>query len=79
MGPIVPEVWFALVYGGFLLLVAHSLDLLARRRAARSTTAAAGGFSYHEDHDAWTCSEDQWLWPMSFDPDNRVTRYRASP
>ncbi|MBC7442007.1 MAG: hypothetical protein H7311_05745, partial [Ramlibacter sp.] len=47
--------------------------------AARSTTAAAGGFSYHEDHDAWTCSEDQWLWPMSFDPDNRVTRYRASP
>ena len=40
---------------------------------------ASGGFSYHEDHDAWTCPEDQWLWPQSFDPDNRVMRYRGSP
>jgi len=73
------EVWFALVYGGFLLGVAHVLDLLARRTATRSTSMRSGGFSYHEDHDAWKCSEDQWLWPVSFDPGNRVTRYRASP
>ena len=73
------EVWFALVYGGFLLIVAHVLDLLARRTATTATAARAGDFTYHEDHDAWKCSEDQWLWPISFDPDNRVTRYQASP
>lgn len=74
-----PDVWFALGYGGFLLLVAHVLDILARRTAAATTSARSGGFEYHEGHDAWTCSEDQWLWPISFDPENRVTRYRASP
>jgi hypothetical protein len=25
------------------------------------------------------CPQDQWLWPHSFDPDQRVMRYRASP
>ena len=79
MASINPEVWFALVYGGFLLAVAHVLDLLARRTATKSTAMRSGGFDYHEDHDAWKCSEDQWLWPISFDPDNRVTRYQASP
>lgn len=79
MGAIDPEVWFALAYGGFLLLIAHVLDILARRTATSTSNARSGGFSYHEDHDAWKCSEDQWLWPISFDPDNRVTRYRASP
>ena len=39
----------------------------------------SGGFVYHEDHDAWLCPEDQWLWPRSFDPDNRIMRYRGSP
>ena len=38
-----------------------------------------GGFVYHDDHDAWQCPEDQWLWPTSFDPDNRVMRYRGTP
>ena len=74
-----PEVWFALVYGSFLLLVAHVLDLLARHTATRTTAAKAGGFTYHEEHDAWKCSEDQWLWPIVFDPEHRVTRYQASP
>jgi hypothetical protein len=78
MGAINSEVWFALTYGAFLLIVAHILDLLARRTATKTTAARSGGFSYHEDHDAWKCSEDQWLWPISFDPDNRVTRYQAS-
>lgn len=79
MGAIDPEVWFALAYGGFLLLVALVLDLAARRTATNSSNARQGGFSYQQDHDAWKCSEDQWLWPISFDPENRVTRYRASP
>lgn len=72
------EVWFAIGYGVFLLLVAHVLDLLAKRTATQTTAARSGGFSYHDEHDAWKCSEDQWLWPISFDPENRVTRYQAS-
>jgi hypothetical protein len=73
------EVWLAVGYGVFLLLVAYVLDLAARRTAARSSRGRAGSFTYHADHDAWMCPEDQWLWPQSFDPDNRVMRYRASP
>ena len=79
MALIDPEVWFAIVYGIFLLLVAHILDHLARRTATRTNDWRSGGFIYHEDHDAWMCPEDQWLWPISFDPDNRVMRYRATP
>lgn len=79
MASIDPAVWFAVCYGIFLLLVAHVLDRLAQRTATRTNDWRSGGFSYHEDHDAWMCPEDQWLWPMSFDPDNRVMRYRAAP
>lgn len=73
------SVWLAVGYGPFLLLVAFALDALARRTASRSTDWHTGGFTYHEDHDAWVCPEDQFLWPESFDPDHRVMRYRASP
>jgi hypothetical protein len=64
-----------------LLLVglAYAIDGLARRAASVAEGGASGGFTYHEDHDAWKCPEDQWLWPQSFDPDNRVMRYRGSP
>lgn len=71
--------WLALGYGAVLVLVAHGLDLLARRAAHKLQQDQAGGFSYHEDHDAWLCPQDQWLWPTSFDPENRVMRYRGSP
>ena len=79
MAAIDSAVWFAVAYGVFLLLVAHVLDRLARRTATRTNDWRSGGFTYHEDHDAWVCPEDQWLWPISFDPDNRVMRYRATP
>jgi hypothetical protein len=67
--------------GYCLLLVglAYAIDALARRAASVAEGGVSGGFRYHEDHDAWTCPEDQWLWPQSFDPDNRLIRYRASP
>ena len=73
------QVWLAVGYGVFLLLVAYALDLAARRMASRSKRWHSGSFTYHADHDAWVCPEDQWLWPQSFDPGNRVMRYRASP
>ena len=76
---VAPEVWLAVGYGLFLLLVAYGLDLAARRTSSQSGQWRSGGFKYHADHDAWVCPEDQWLWPQSFDPDNRVMRYRGSP
>lgn len=73
------EAWLAIGYAGVLILVAYGIDTLARRSAAKIEQQRSGRFVYHEDHDAWQCPEDQWLWPTSFDPDNRVMRYRGSP
>jgi len=73
------DVWLASGYCLLLVGLAYAIDGLARRAASAAEGGASGGFSYHEDHDAWTCPEDQWLWPQSFDPDNRVMRYRGSP
>jgi len=66
-------------YSGFLVVVAYSFDLLARRVAKRSQAWRNGAFTYHSDHDAWVCPEDQWLWPTTFDPEQRTMRYRAKP
>jgi hypothetical protein len=73
------EVWMASGYCLLLVALAYAIDALARRAASVAEGGASGGFSYHEDHDAWKCPQDQWLWPQSFDPDNRVMRYRGSP
>lgn len=71
--------WLAGGYALILLLVAYGIDLLAKRAHTANDQQQTRGFTYHEDHDAWLCPEDQWLWPQSFDPDNRVMRYRGSP
>ena len=73
------EIWFAAAYCLVLVGLAYVIDALARRAGAAAEGGASFGFTYHEDHDAWLCPEDQWLWPQSFDPDHRVMRYRASP
>ncbi|MEO6145304.1 MAG: hypothetical protein ABIP19_15110 [Dermatophilaceae bacterium] len=71
--------WLVAGYAVFLILVAHGFDHLARVTGRRSERWRTGSFVYHADHDAWVCPQDQWLWPVSFDPDNRVMRYRATP
>ena len=71
--------WLGAGYGVVLLLAAYGIDLLARRANTRIQEDRAGGFVYHENHDAWLCPQDQWLYPKSFDPDNRVMRYRGLP
>lgn len=71
--------WLTIGYAALLVLVAYGIDTFARRSAAKVERYRSGAFVYHEDHDAWRCPEDQWLWPTSFDPDNRVMRYRAKP
>lgn len=72
-------VWLVAAYSGFLVVVAYSFDLLARRVARRSQAWRTGSFTYHPDHDAWVCPQDQWLWPTTFDPEQRTMRYRAKP
>jgi hypothetical protein len=76
-----PEAWVWLVSGYALLLlaVAWCFDTMARKASQRAAQWRTGAFVYHPDHDAWVCPQDQWLWPTSFDPQNRVMRYRASP
>lgn len=71
--------WFALIWAAVLVLCAYGIDALARRAARSLEGDRRGDFVYHEDHDAWLCPEDQWLWPDSFDPENRIMRYRGSP
>ena len=66
-------------YSAFLLAVAYGFDVMARRVATRARQWRTGSFRYHPDHDAWVCPQDQWLWPTSYDPDQRIVRYRAKP
>ena len=66
-------------YSVFLLAVAYGFDVMARRVAVRARQWRTGSFRYHADHDAWICPQDQWLWPTSYDPDQRIVRYRAKP
>jgi hypothetical protein len=73
------EVWLAGGYCLTLVGLAYVVDALARRAASVSEGGMSGGFAYHKDHDAWKCPQDQWLWPQSFDAQNRVMRYRGTP
>ncbi|NED51809.1 hypothetical protein G3I24_12990 [Micromonospora aurantiaca] len=73
------ETWLAAGYCLALVGLAYAIDALARRAASVSEGGLSGGFVYHQDHDAWQCPQDQWLWPQSFDAQNRVMRYRGTP
>ena len=66
-------------YSVFLLAVAYGFDVMARRVAVRARQWRTGSFRYHRDHDAWICPQDQWLWPTSYDPEQRIVRYRGKP
>lgn len=79
VGGVPVEVWLPAGYCLTAVGLAYAIDALARRAASSAEGGATGGFTYHEDHDAWQCPQDQWLWPQSFDPDHRVMRYRGSP
>lgn len=74
-----PMVWLFCLYGLGLVGIGWIIDLLARHAGSQASRWRRGGFVYHESHDAWLCPQDQWLWPTSFDPENRVMRYRGKP
>lgn len=71
--------WLVAAYAIVLTGVAWAFDRMARTTSQRARRWRTGKFRYHADHDAWRCPQDQWLWPTSFDPQNRVMRYRAKP
>ena len=72
-----PEVALVGGYSIILLAVAAALDWLAQHTQRRSELYRTAGFSYQPHHDAWTCSEDEMLWPMEYDKEHHLVRYRA--
>jgi hypothetical protein len=73
------SVWLVAGYALVLVAIAWGFDVMAQRVSQHAARWRTGEFVYRADHDAWVCPQDQWLWPTSFDPQNRVMRYRASP
>jgi hypothetical protein len=67
------------VYAVGLLGVAAILDSAGKHTANRSERFRTSGFRYSPAHDAWTCSEDAMLWPMDYDEQHHLVRYRAKP
>jgi len=72
-----PEVVLAAVYALALLAVAAILDSAGKHSQKRSERFRTAGFRYQPHHDAWTCSEDAMLWPMEYDEQHHLVRYRA--
>ena len=66
-------------YAVALLAVAALLDWLAQHTQRRSERFRTAGFRYHPQHDAWICPQDQMLWPIEYDAEHRLVRYRAKP
>jgi len=59
--------------------VAAVLDWLGQHTQRRSERFRTAGFRYQPQHDAWTCSQDAMLWPMEYDAEKHLVRYRAKP
>lgn len=74
-----PEVEIVGVYAVVLLAVAAVLDWLGQHTQRRSERFRTAGFRYQPQHDAWTCSQDEMLWPMEYDAERHLVRYRAKP
>jgi len=74
-----PEVLILGGYAVLLLAVAAALDVLAQHTQRRSELYRTAGFEYLPHHDAYSCSENEMLWPMEFDEEHSLLRYRAKP
>jgi len=70
----------ALLGGGYailLLLIAVLLEWLARHSQRRSDRYETAGFRFHQDRDAWECSQGARLERGEIDHQLRVIHYRA--
>jgi hypothetical protein len=72
-----PEVAIVGGYALVLLAVAAVLDWVGQHTQRRSERFRTAGFRYQPQHDAWTCSQDAMLWPMEYDAEKHLVRYRA--
>jgi hypothetical protein len=64
-------------YAVMLVLIAVSLEWLARRSQKRSDRYDTAGFRFHQDHDAWECPQGARLERSEIDHELRVIQYRA--
>src|SRR5215510_12758306 len=71
------EVLLAGVYAVFLLVVALSLEFVARHTHHRSMQMRIAGFRYHRHLDVWECPAGQQLKPVTAGDARRPVRYRA--
>ena len=74
-----PEVLLVGGYAVALLGGAVGLDWLGKHTAARADRFRTAGFRYHPTHDAWVCPRDEMLWPVGYDAELHLVRYRAKP
>jgi len=74
-----PEVALVGGYALALLAVATVLDVVAKHTQRRSERFRTAGFRYNPQHDAWICPQDEMLWPVEYDADRLLVRYRARP
>jgi hypothetical protein len=74
-----PDVALVDGYAVALLAIATGLDSLAQHVQRRSERFRTAGFRYHPHHDAWICPQDQMLWPVHYDAEQHLVRYRARP
>ena len=72
------EVLLAGAYAVLLILIALSLELVARYSHVRSEQMLLAGFRYLREHDIWECPTGQHLRPVAPDYARRSVRYRAS-
>ena len=71
------EVWLALGYSAFLVLVSFVLERMARHTHHRSGHYSHAGFRFQKDQDVWECPEGEPLRRMGDDLAKKVIRYRA--
>ena len=71
------EALLAAGYAAALVAGAFCLEWLSSHTHRRSLRFRTFGFTYHEEHDHWTCPEGQHLWPHEYDQERRLVRYRA--
>jgi hypothetical protein len=71
------EVVLAGGYAIFLIIVAFSLEMVARHSHHRAERSRLAGFKYHRQWDVWECPTGQKLMRVAFNHHRRLSRYRA--
>jgi len=64
-------------YALSLAMIAFLMEWAGRHAHRRSLRIRTSGFTYHREHDIWTCPQDQHLFPVFSDSANGITIYRA--